>query len=99
MVGAAFLTGAVADDSLPGPEPLVDFYARKYRYRREEAAGMRQDRRAWVAVPIADPGGVVRAVLFADAAEAGFFGRANSPRRVLLAAAGVAVTKMLTHPR
>ena len=99
VVGAAFTTGQTAYDALTTDEPLTKFYVRKYHYTPEEAAGMRQDRRCWVAVPVVGASGGVEAVIFADASEPKFFGpKAQSPRRVLLEGAGLAVAARLGRP-
>ncbi|MEQ8847417.1 GAF domain-containing protein [Botrimarina sp.] len=94
VVGLAFRTGEAKYDKAPGSGSLADYYVKTYGYAREEAAGMRQDRSAWAAIPLVG-GGRVLAVVFLDSDRRDFFGKANSPQRKTIESATLGVARFV----
>ena len=83
VVGRAFRKGEAEYDKLPKNTSLVDYLVNQNGFDRVEAVNMRQDRRAWAAIPVGEPGAVV-AVIYLDTTRVDFFGKAGSQRRRIL---------------
>lgn len=94
VVGAAFRTGQAAYDKLPANVHIVDHLAAVHGFAREEASQMKQDCKAWAAIPIGDAS-KVEAVIFLDCKIRDYFGNANQLRRKTLEAATVGVAKFM----
>lgn len=97
VVGTAFRTGESQYDKLPKQVNVTDYLAQNHGYQRTEAAQMKQDRQAWAAIPVGEPGHVV-AVIFLDTNSPNFFGNSNSPVRQILKSAILGVAKYVEKP-
>lgn len=95
IVGMAFRTGLAKFDSLPKHTHLIDYLTQVYGFTRAEAAEMRQDARAWAAIPVRGTGAEVRAVIFIDTDAREFFGPTNSPQRKIIEKTTIGVANFL----
>lgn len=95
IVGLSYRTGKIYYDSLPANTNVVDYLVNEYAYDRAIASALRQDRKAWAALPVGRPGAIV-AVIYIDGSRPDLFGRdARCPLRKTLEAALIGVAEFI----
>ena len=96
IVGRCLRTQSAAIQivKLPPTANLADFLVASFGYNRFEAAQMRQDTRVWAAVAVTHSRTQeVIGIIYADAGQQDFFGKAGSTRQSILEGAAVALAE------